>query len=231
MRRSSVLVVDDEPWYVELVSENLEASGYSTTAARDGRTALSLVEAESPDLVILDLILPDLDGYEVCRRIRQKSAVPIIMLTARAEEAQKVRGLKLGADDYVTKPFGAMELVARVEVILRRSSASAAAERQTVVVGDLRVDLASSEVYRRGRQVDLSPTEYCVLRHLAANAGHVLVQAELLRRIWGSASTGESEALRTAIHRLREKLEDDPAHPRYILTKHGIGYYLVATPR
>ncbi len=228
MKRSSILVVDDEPWYVELVTENLEASGYTARAARDGRTALGLVELESPDLVILDLILPDLDGYEVCRRIRQKSTVPIIMLTARAEESQKVRGLKLGADDYVTKPFGVMELMARVEVVLRRSSASVAATTQTVVVGDLRIDLANHEVFRRSQVVDLSPTEYAVLRHLAANAGHVLVQSELLRRVWGSDALGDSEALRTAIHRLREKLEDDPSHPRHILTKHGIGYYLIA---
>jgi two-component system response regulator VicR len=220
-----VLVVDDERRYRELLEMNLSRRGYRVVQAVDGLSALNAVEAEELDLVILDLKLPDMDGYEVCRRIREHSAVPVIMLTARAEEEQKIRGLKLGADDYVTKPFSAGELLARVEAVLRRAEAA----RTTNVApafdgGDLHIDFDEHHVTLRGREVELSPGEYRLLEQLATNAGRVIVQDELLRRVWGPGYSGATALLQTAIRRLRRKIEDDPASPRHILTKRGVGY-------
>ncbi len=227
MNKTRILVVDDERRYRELIEMNLVRSGYAVALAADGLTALNSVEAEDPDLVILDIMLPDLDGYEVCRRIRDFSDVPIIMLTAKAEQAHKVRGLQLGADDYVTKPFGADELLARVEAVLRRSqragTATAANEFQS---GDLAIDFSQHRVTVRNREAALSPGEYKLLACLASNAGRIVLQDDLLERVWGAAYGGEPELLHTAVRRLRQKIEDDPARPRYVLTKRGIGYWL-----
>ena len=226
MTPTSVLVVDDERRYRDLLDMNLSRRGYRVVQAADGLGALNVIEQETPDLVILDLMLPDMDGYEVCRRIRERSSVPIIFLTARADDAEKVRGLQVGADDYVTKPFSAEELLARVEAVLRRTDNARAGEAQTFEAGDLRVDLVRHQVTLRGVELDLTPTEYKLLAQLAANAGRVMVQEELLRRVWGPGYEGANELLHTAIRRLRVRIEDDPAAPRYIQTKRGIGYLL-----
>ncbi len=225
-----MLVVDDERRYRELLEMNLSRRGYRVLQAKDGLEALNAMEQEEPDLVILDLKLPDMDGYEVCRRIRERSTVPVIMLTARAEHEQKIRGLKLGADDYITKPFSAEELLARVEAVLRRTEAARAPSgHPTFDGGELHIDFDQRRVTLRGGEVELSPGEYRLLVQLAANAGRVMVQDELLRRVWGPGYSGATALLQTAIRRLRRKIEDDPASPQYILTKRGVGY-VFATP-
>ncbi len=227
MRPKTVLVVDDERRYRDLLEMNLVRRGYRVLQARDGLGALNLAEAEAPDLIVLDLMLPDMDGYEVCRRLRAHSTVPIIMLTARAEDAQKVRGLEHGADDYVTKPFSADELLARIEAVLRRVRPD---RRGAIAVqlddGDLRIELEQRRVTLRGHEVALTPGEYRLLAELAASAGRVIVQEELLRRVWGPEYVGATELLQTAVRRLRVKIEADPAKPRHILTKRGVGYLL-----
>jgi two-component system KDP operon response regulator KdpE len=230
----AVLVVDDDRRYRDLLALNLARHGYRALLAPDGLAGLNLLEREAPDLVILDLMLPDLDGLEVCRRIREHSAVPLIILTARAEEAQVLRGLRLGADDYVTKPFAAAELLARVEAVLRRSRQGGAGGDGRVppvfVNGKLAIDFAARRVIVGGREVELTPTEYRLLHHLAANAGRVLVHEELLRRVWGPGYEGQPAVLHTTVRRLRRKLEPDPAAPRYVLARRGLGY-LLAAPR
>jgi DNA-binding response OmpR family regulator len=229
MNKPTVLVIDDERRYRDLVEMNLSRRGYRVLLAADGLEGLNLLEQEAPDLVVLDLMLPDMDGYEVCRRIGEQSDVPVIMLTARAEPAEKVRGLRVGADDYVTKPFSAEELLARVEAVLRRTQPARRAKPSAFECGDLRVDFEQHRVTRAGREVDLTPGEYRLLAQLAANAGRVLVQDELLRRVWGPEYADEPELLHTAVRRLRAKIEEDPATPRCVLTKRGVGYWLAKT--
>ncbi len=220
-----MLVVDDERRYRELLDMNLSRRGYHVLQAVDGLSALNAVELEEPDLVVLDLKLPDMDGYEVCRRIREHSTVPIIMLTAQAEQEQKIRGLKVGADDYITKPFSAEELLARVEAVLRRAeTARGTSVSPTFDGGDLHIDFDQRRVTLRGQEVELSPGEYRLLQQLAVNAGRVMFQDELLRRVWGPGYSGATALLQTAIRRLRRKIEDDPASPHYIVTKRGVGY-------
>jgi DNA-binding response OmpR family regulator len=226
MNKPTVLVIDDERRYRELLEMNLARRGYRVLLAADGLAGLNLLELEAPDLVILDLMLPDMDGYDVCRRIGEHSKVPVIMLTAKAEPAQKVRGLQVGADDYVTKPFSAEELLARVEAVLRRTQDSHHHAAARFECGDLQIDFEQHQVRLKGHEVDLSPGEYRLLAELASNAGRVLVQDELLRRVWGPEYTGEPALLHTAVRRLRGKIEDDPASPRYVLTKRGIGYWV-----
>ncbi len=226
MSKPVVLVIEDERRYRELLELNLVRRGYSVRLAPDGLAGLNLLERDAPDLVLLDLMLPDLDGYEVCRRIREYSQVPIIMLTARAEEAQKVRGLRLGADDYITKPFGADELLARVEAVLRRVRQPAAAPIQCLQTGDLAIDYDQHLVTLRGREVELSPIEYKLLQQLALNVGRIVVLEELIRRVWGPEYVDDPALIHTNIRRLRRKLEDDPDSPRYILTRRGVGYSL-----
>jgi DNA-binding response OmpR family regulator len=220
-----ILVVDDEPRYIRAIQINLEASGYEVITARDGQTAIELAAGEEPDLILLDIRMGGLDGYEVCRRIREFSAVPIIMLTALAEDADKVAGLDVGADDYVTKPFSADELLARVRAVLRRVELS---ERQdpssTFQAGDLLVDLAQQRVFVRGQEVNLTPTEYRLLCELVRQAGRVLVPEYLLEKVWGVGYEGENRLLWQAVHRLRRKIEHDPRNPRHIQTRPGIGY-------
>ena len=220
-----ILVVDDEIRLVTLVRKNLESLGYKVTAAGDGKTAIELVETRDFDLVILDLMLPDMDGYDVCRQIREFSEVPIIMLTARSDETEKVRGLDLGADDYLTKPFNVQEMLARVRAVLRRTRLPQQAKaRPVLTTGNLCIDFARRLVTLRGERVKLSPTEYKLLYELASNAGRVLLHDELLRRVWGSEYRDEVEYLRVYVRYLRQKIEDDPARPRYILTEPGVGY-------
>ena len=226
MKETKVLVVDDERRYRELLEMDLSRRGFRVFTAADGLRALQLVDEVSPDLVLLDVMLPDLDGYEVCRRIREVSSVPVIMLTARVEEADKVRGLRIGADDYVTKPFSAIELLARVEAVLRRAEPAQHAQARPFENGALRVDFSERRVSVDGRDMELTAAEYRLLSELAHNAGRVMVHDELLHRVWGSGYEGASELLHTAIRRLRVKIEADPTRPRYILTKRGIGYFL-----
>ncbi|MBI4300212.1 MAG: response regulator transcription factor [Chloroflexi bacterium] len=231
MREPRVLVVDDEPRYVRLLRANLESSGYQVLAAVDGPSAIKIVEAEEPDLVLLDIMLPGIDGFEVCRRIREFSLVPIIMLTAKGEEADRVRGLDQGADDYLTKPFSAGELLARVRAVLRRSSVRPKEQAQPVFGhGPLKVDFAQRRVEVNGREVRLTPTEYRLLYELATHVGRVMVQEDLLRRVWGKEYQDEGELLRVYIRRLRQKIEEDPANPSLVMTKPGIGYLFAATP-
>ena len=227
MTKASILVIEDEVRYRDLLKMNLVRRGYRVLTAEDGLTGLNLLESEAPDLVILDLMLPDLDGYDVCRRIRRYSTVPIVVLTAKSDESHKVRGLRMGADDYVTKPFGAEELLARVEAVLRRSNAAAAPALAIFKSGALEIDFARCRVTQHEAEVKLTPAEYKLLTCLAHNAGRVLVHDELLRRVWGHGYVGEVELLHTAVRRLRRKIEGDPSAPRYVLTKRGIGYSLV----
>jgi len=223
----TVLVVDDDRRYRDLLELNLAHRGYRPLTAPDGLTALNLLEREPVDLVILDLMLPDIDGYELCRRIREYSDVLVIMLTARADERFKIRGLNLGADDYVTKPFGPDELLARVAAVLRRrGSDRQAIARPPFVTGDLAIDFARRRVMLGGQEVHLTPHEYRLLYHLAINAGRVLVHDELLRRVWGSGYRDQTGLLQTTVRRLRHKIEHDPSAPRHLLTRRGIGYVL-----
>jgi DNA-binding response OmpR family regulator len=220
-----ILVVDDEPRYIRAIQINLEASGYEVINARDGQTAIELAASEKPDLILLDIRMVGLDGYEVCRRIREFSAVPIIMLTALAEDADKVAGLDVGADDYVTKPFSADELLARVRAVLRRVELSEQHHpSSTFQAGDLLVDLAQQRVFVRSQEVNLTPTEYRLLCELVRQAGRVLVPEYLLEKVWGMGYEGENRLLWQAVHRLRRKIERDPRNPQHIQTRPGIGY-------
>jgi DNA-binding response OmpR family regulator len=225
-----ILVVDDEPRYIRAIQVNLEASGYEVLTAQDGHTALECAAGEELDLIMLDVRMPGLDGFEVCRRIREFSAAPIIMLTALAEDADKVKGLDVGADDYVTKPFSAEELLARVRAALRRIELS---ERQEAVpifqAGDLLVDFAQRCVFVRGREVNLSPTEYRLLCELVKQPNRVLVSEYLLEKVWGIGYEGEGHLLWQTVHRLRRKVEPQPKSPRYIQTRPGIGYVFVSS--
>ena len=226
MGKVQVLVVDDEPRYLKLVRYNLEAAGYEVLTAASGEEALSMVSGINPDLIILDIRLPGIDGYEVCTRIREFSATPIIMLTAKGEEREKVQGLRLGADDYITKPFGAEELVARVETVLRRSRIPEVEAPPLVTIGELSIDFVQRKVTIGGQEVSLSPTEYRLLHCLAVNAGRVVIQEELLEKVWGPEYRESYEGLRVYIRRLRQKIEKVPEHPIYVVTKPGIGYML-----
>jgi DNA-binding response OmpR family regulator len=228
MAGERILVVDDEPRYLEILRFNLEAAAYRVACAATGAEALEALEADEPELIVLDLMLPDLDGFALCGLIRDRSSCPIIMLTAKGAEEDKVRGLRLGADDYVTKPFSVQELLARIEAVLRRARIPEPDESEppTVSVGDLRIDRNRKQVTLAGREVRLSPTEYRLLLCLAASAGIVLSRDELLTRVWGKAYEGEDEILRVTLWRLRQKLGDDA--PRYIVTRPGLGYMLTA---
>jgi two-component system KDP operon response regulator KdpE len=230
MPKTTVLVVDDEPETVKYVSANLRARGYEVLAAYDGRAALKSFDETWVDLVILDIMLPGLDGFAVCQAIRRQSGVPVIMLSARGEERDIVRALDLGADDYLTKPFGVEELMARVRSALRRASEGAVAQRSPLVMDELSLDCAARQVTVGGREVALTRTEFDLLAHLALNAGRVLTHQALLEAVWGPGYGQEAEYLWTYVRRLRQKIEPDPHDPRYILTHAGVGYSLAAPP-
>jgi two-component system, OmpR family, KDP operon response regulator KdpE len=222
---ASVLVVDDEPPIRRLLRTSLGAQGYDVSEAGSGRDALAVIEREEPDLVILDLGLPDLNGIEVIRAVRAHSTVPIIVLSVRDDERGKVEALDLGADDYVTKPFGVEELVARIRTALRHRF-QAQGEKPLFVAGELAVDLVRRSVKRGGEEVHLSPKEYDLLAELVVNAGKVLTHRHILSKVWGPAHTEDAQYLRVFIRNLRHKLEPDPARPRHILTEPGVGYRL-----
>jgi len=229
-----VLLVEDEPTLVETLSYNLVRQGYAVVTAMDGRSALELARRELPDIILLDVMLPELDGIEVCRILRQEMAVPIIMLTARDEEIDKVVGLEVGADDYITKPFSMRELMARVKANLRRvrltrqeSEADVpAGDSERLVAGDVVVDLARREVLLQGDPVALTPREFDLLAFLARNRGLVLSRDLILERVWGWDYAGGTRTVDVHVRGLREKLEADPARPTRILTVRGAGYRL-----
>jgi two-component system KDP operon response regulator KdpE len=228
-KRTSILLVDDDPQLIRLVRANLEPAGYKVLVALEARSALELIDAEMPDIIVLDIMLPEIDGYELCQRIREFSAVPIIMLTAKVEDSDKVRGLKLGADDYVTKPFNVQELLARIEAVLRRTqSPEEASSPRTFSGGDVTVDFVQRRVMVRGQEVTLTLTEYKLLSQLVSNAGRVMLHRELLTRVWGPEYQDELEYLRAYIRHLRQKLEADPHQPKYILARPGVGYIFVS---
>ncbi len=224
---AKVLVVDDEASIVNIISYNLKKEGYEVITAEDGETGLDLALSESPDLILLDIMMPKMDGYEVCRKIREKSNVPIIMLTARADEVDKVIGLEMGADDYVTKPFGNRELIARVKAHLRRSTAKDMPETNGNIqtYGDLTIDFDRYEVTKRGEVINLTLREFELLTFLATQKTQIFNRETLLEKVWGYEYFGDVRAVDVTIRRLREKIEDDPGKPRYIITKRGIGYY------
>ncbi len=224
-----ILLAEDEVALRDFVSRNLRARGFEVLEASNGLEAVALWERENPHLLILDVMMPRMDGLEVCRRVREHSAVPIIVLTALDSESDKVSALDLGADDYLTKPFGVEELLARVRAVLRRTQWEAMPPTGGGIkqFGDLEVDLTGHIVRLRGEEVRLSPIEFALLEQLITNAGKVLTHRILLQRIWGPEYGGEAEYLRVYINRLRHKLEPDPANPRYILTEPGVGYRFV----
>ena len=222
---ATILAVDDEPHVLKLLKANLESSGYKVLTAADGEKALQMVESALPDLVILDLMLPKMDGYAVCQRIREFSAVPVIMLTARSAEVDLVHGFEVGADDYLTKPFSVTELLVRVQAVLRRSKwPEEIVSRQGFEVGPIAIDFAQHRVTVDDGPVKLTPTEYRLLTYLATNANRVILHRELLRAVWGPEYGEETEYLRVYIRYLRQKLEPDPSNPRYLLTQPGAGY-------
>ena len=222
-----ILVVDDEPGIQDFIRRNLELRSFKVSLAGNGLEALAQFDQAKFVLVILDIMMPGMDGLEVCRRIRQKSTVPIIILTALGEESDKIAALDQGADDYLTKPFGVGELLARVRAVLRRSHwsdtpISAGSQR----FGNLEIDFEQRQVWKEGELVKLSPTEFALLQELALHPGKIFTHEALLRRVWGAEYRSESEYLRVYVGRLRRKLEDDPARPVHLLTEPGIGYYL-----
>jgi DNA-binding response OmpR family regulator len=220
-----ILVIDDEPMIVESVSYTLNQEGYEVQTAKDGEAGLELALTEEPDLILLDLMLPGLNGTEVCRQIRKVSEVPIIMLTAKEGEIDRILGLELGADDYVVKPFSMRELLARIKSVLKRVNAVCKpAESQSLKNGDLVIDLLGHEVGVKGVKVDLSSKEFDLLRILANHPGQVLTREQLLNLVWGNDFYGDSRTVDVHIRWLREKIEEDPGDPKYILTVRGVGY-------
>lgn len=222
MSGARVLVVDDEAQILRLLRRTLEAHGYTVEAAETGHGAFEAADRRPPDVVLLDLMLPDLDGLDVCRRLRERITAPIIILSARGEESAKVEALDLGADDYLTKPFGTAELLARVRVALRHATGSHPGP--VVRTGDLVVDLDRRLVTRAGAQIHLTPKEYAALAHLVQHAGKVITHRALLASIWGLEYREELHYLHVLVNQLRRKIEPDPAQPRYILTEPGVGY-------
>jgi two-component system response regulator ResD len=224
-RMEMVLVVDDEPTIRDVVVQYLRREGYGTLEAGDGDTARDLLVRESPSLVVLDLMLPGTDGLALCRWIRDRSELPVIMLTARGEEADRIVGLELGADDYVTKPFSPRELVARVRTILRRSSAPDQLHER-VRVGDIEIDAAAREVGKGGHALKLTAREFDLLLFLARHPRRVFSRDQLMSRVWGYEPAFDSGTITVHVRRLREKIEDDPARPRHLETVWGVGYRL-----
>ncbi|MBP3312552.1 MAG: response regulator transcription factor [Butyricicoccus sp.] len=224
----TILVVEDEKAIADILIFNLQREGYKTLEANDGPEGLRLALEGAPDLVLLDVMLPGMDGFEVCKKVRETSQVPILMLTAREEEADKITGLELGADDYITKPFSMRELMARVKANIRRTSmqqAAGGAPEQPAAAGKLIISADRGAVYKDGRPLDLSVREFDILTFLAAEPGKVFSREQLMENVWGYEYYGDLRAVDVAIRRLREKLEDQPAQPRYIITKRGFGYY------
>ena len=226
-----ILVVDDEKPISDIIKFNMVKEGYEVVTAFDGREALEMFEAERPDILILDLMLPEMDGLEVARTIRKTSNVPIIVLSAKDSEFDKVIGLEFGADDYMTKPFSNRELQARVKAILRRTDLTienqeAEAEPKEIVIGDLQILTDAFVVKKHGEELDLTHREFELLHHLATHIGQVMTREHLLETVWGYDYFGDVRTVDVTIRRLREKIEDIPSRPEYILTRRGVGYYM-----
>ncbi|MDQ7842389.1 MAG: response regulator transcription factor [Armatimonadota bacterium] len=226
--RRTVLIVEDEPQIADIVRQYLERDGYRVVVVDDGARAVDEVARLRPDLVLLDLMLPGMDGFEVCRRIRARGTTPVIMLTARDEESDKLIGLELGADDYITKPFSPREVVARVRAVLRRSR-GAEEEGELIRVHDLEIDPQRFRASRAGQVLDLTPTEFRLLTVLARSPGRAFTRLQLLDQVQGYGFEGYERTVDAHVKNLRQKLEPDPQHPRYILTVHGVGYRLAET--
>ncbi len=225
--QGKVLVVDDERSIVDILRFNLEKEGFEVCTGSDGLEALMLFEREQPDIILLDVMLPQMDGLEVCRKIRERSHVPILMLTARAEEVDKVLGLELGADDYITKPFSVRELMARVRTNIRRVAAMQvdSPRKQSLVAGRLVLDLERYEVRKSGAVLDITLREMELLRFLMENRGQIFSRETLMEQVWSYEHYGDVRTVDVTIRRIREKIEDEPSTPELILTKRGIGYY------
>ena len=221
-----ILVVDDEPRYLRLLEANLLTEGYQVFTAMDGEEAVESFSSNPVDLILLDVMLPRMDGFAACQRIRQFSTVPIIMLTAKGEEQDRVRGLDVGADDYLVKPFSVMELLARVRAVMRRAQVSEAGQDRFFTHDNLRIDFARAEVWQGEQPVYLSATEYRLLLQFAHNIGKVLAAEELLTSVWGPEYRDDKEILWVTIARLRQKVEDDPHEPKHIVTRSGLGYLM-----
>jgi DNA-binding response OmpR family regulator len=222
----TILVVDDEPTLRETLAEALEADGYRVVTAADGREALVRFRADHPDLIVLDLMLPELSGIEVCRIVRRESGVPIVMLTAKDSELDKVVGLELGADDYVTKPFSLRELSARIRALFRRSEQAPEATATLVDLGPVQVDLAGHRLLRDGSPVPVKPKAFELLAFLVRNPGQVFTRDQLLEHVWGYDYAGETRTVDVHVHWLRSEIEADPGAPRYLQTVRGVGYVL-----
>ncbi len=223
-----ILVVDDEERMVRFIRLNLEHDGFEVVEAFSGQQAMDRLRQSLPDLVLLDVMMPDFDGFEVLRLIRENNDVPVIMLTAKGEEDDRVHGLELGADDYVTKPFSPRELVSRVKAVLRRTEGARSATSGVIEVDDrLKIDFGRREVWLQGELVKLRPTEYRLLYHLVQNAGWVISHDQILAKVWGYEYRDEPHYVRLYVNYLRQKLEEDPANPKYILTERGVGYRFV----
>jgi len=226
--RRKILVVDDEERMVRFIRLNLEHDGFLVSEAFNGKEAIQQLRDVAPDLILLDVMMPDLDGFEVLERIRESNKVPVLMLTAKGEEDDRVRGLELGADDYITKPFSPREMVSRVKAVLRRTEAATGSMHGLIEVDDrLKIDFDRREIWLEGQIVKLRPTEYRLLYHLVQNAGWVISHDQLLTKVWGYEYRDEPHYVRLYINYLRKKLEADPANPKYILTERGVGYRFV----
>ncbi len=226
--RRRILVVDDEERMVRFIRLNLEHDGFLVSEAFNGRQALEKLRDDTPDLILLDVMMPDMNGFEVLQMIREISNVPVIMLTAKGEEDDRIRGLELGADDYITKPFSPREMISRIKAVLRRTEGASGSMHGLIEVDDrLKIDFDRREVWLDGKLVKLRPTEYRLLYHLVQNAGWVVSHDQLLTKVWGYEYRDEPHYVRLYINYLRKKLEEDPSNPRYILTERGVGYRFV----
>ncbi|MCJ7604493.1 MAG: response regulator transcription factor [Dehalococcoidales bacterium] len=221
-----VLVVDDDVRILRMMKRMLELEDFQVSVAGDGKTALTIFEEANPDLVMLDIMMPDIDGYTVCQRIREFSRVPIIMVTARGDDAEIVEGLDIGADDYVTKPFSASELAARVRAVLRRSQPNEQPKESVFRLNDLVIDFTSRRVMMKDQELKLTSTEYRLLTYISLNAGRIITPDQLLDKVWGEEYVGAPHLLQVNIARLRKKMGDSAKHPEYIMTRPGIGYIM-----
>ena len=228
----TILVIEDEQNINDILTFSLGKEGYKTLSALDGLKGLEMARTENPDLILLDVMLPGLDGWEVCKKVREQSQVPIIMLTAREDEVDKVLGLELGADDYITKPYSMRELAARVKANLRRSAANVTAAQEkapenqdTILSGDLSINVDRYEVSKNGEVIDITLREFELLKFLAQQPGKIFSREKLLENVWGYEYYGDVRTVDVTVRRLREKIEDDPSMPKYIITKRGVGYY------
>lgn len=232
--KKTILIVDDEQHIVDILVYNLEKEGYNTLQANDGVTAVDIALAQKPDLILLDIMLPKMDGLAVCKRIRHTLNVPILMLTAKDEEIDKILGLELGADDYVTKPFSVRELMARIKANLRKAEISSRTVEEKedntnkIVVGDLSLDLDKFEVQVKGEVVDLTLREFEVLKYLANQPGQVITREVLLEKVWGYEYYGDIRTVDVTVRRIREKIEKDTSAPKILITKRGVGYYIAS---